>query len=45
LVTNDAKFIRGSIATASRYFEMIRDSSDMLYRVARQSDWCCAYTS
>jgi peptidoglycan/xylan/chitin deacetylase (PgdA/CDA1 family) len=32
LVTNDAKFIRGSIATASQYFEMLRDSFDMLYR-------------
>ncbi len=32
LVTNDAKFIRGSIATAGQYFEMLRDSFDMLYR-------------
>lgn len=32
LVTNDAKFIRGSIATSSQYFEMLRDSFDMLYR-------------
>ncbi|MBR1123136.1 allantoinase PuuE [Bradyrhizobium lablabi] len=31
LVTNDAKFIRGSIATANEYFEMLRDSFDMLY--------------
>jgi peptidoglycan/xylan/chitin deacetylase (PgdA/CDA1 family) len=32
LVTNDAKFIRGSIATANQYFEFLRDSFDMLYR-------------
>jgi len=32
LVSNDAKFIRGSIATANQYFEMLRDSFDMLYR-------------
>jgi allantoinase len=32
LVTNDAKFIRGSIATANQYFEFLRDSFDVLYR-------------
>jgi allantoinase len=32
LVTNDAKFVRGSIATANQYFEFLRDSFDMLYR-------------
>ena len=37
LVTNDAKFIRGSIATASQYFEMLRDSFDMLYREGQAS--------
>jgi allantoinase len=37
LVTNDAKFIRGSISTASQYFEMLRDSFDMLYREGQAS--------
>jgi allantoinase len=32
LVTNDAKFLRGSISTAGQYFEFLRDSFDMLYR-------------
>ena len=32
LVTNDAKFIRGTIATAGQFFEFLRDAFDMLYR-------------
>ena len=32
LVTNDTKFLRGSIATAGQFFEMLRDAFDTLYR-------------
>lgn len=32
LVNNDAKFIRGGMATANDFFEYLRDSFDMLYR-------------
>jgi peptidoglycan/xylan/chitin deacetylase (PgdA/CDA1 family) len=31
LATNDAKFARGAIATASQFFEYLRDTFDMLY--------------
>ncbi|MDX6751159.1 polysaccharide deacetylase family protein [Geminicoccaceae bacterium 1502E] len=32
LVNNDAKFIRGGMATGNDFFEYLRDSFDMLYR-------------
>ncbi|WP_029057271.1 allantoinase PuuE [Stappia stellulata] len=32
LAMNDAKFIRGGMATANEFFEYLRDSFDMLYR-------------
>lgn len=32
LAMNDAKFIRGGMATANDFFEYLRDSFDMLYR-------------
>jgi putative urate catabolism protein len=32
LVNNDAKFIRGAMATGNDFFEYLRDSFDMLYR-------------
>jgi allantoinase len=32
LVNNDAKFIRGGLATGNDFFEYLRDSFDMLYR-------------
>jgi peptidoglycan/xylan/chitin deacetylase (PgdA/CDA1 family) len=32
LAINDAKFMRGSLATAQQFFEFLRDSFDMLHR-------------
>lgn len=35
LVNNDAKFIRGGMATGNDFFEYLRDAFDMLYREGR----------
>ena len=32
LTNNDAKFVRGGIATGSQFFEVLRDAADMLLR-------------
>lgn len=32
LTNNDAKFVRGGIATGTQFFEMLRDAADMLLR-------------